>query len=59
MDGKNEILDFSPLRVTCHFYANFVKFSFVLCTNMAAMQATNRDCMEKRWWMVVELNTAK
>ena len=26
---------------TCHFYANFVnKFSFVLSTNMAAMQTT-------------------
>ena len=27
--------------VTCHFYGNFVKkFSFVLSTNMAAMQTT-------------------
>ena len=32
---------FSPLEVNFHFYANYVsKFSFVLSTNIAAMQTT-------------------
>lgn len=32
---------FSPLGVNFQFYANYVnKFSFVLCTNIAAMQTT-------------------
>ena len=38
-----ETFDFSPLGVRFHFYANFVnKFSFVLSTNMAAMQTSYR-----------------
>ena len=37
--GGQEQYDFSSLGVNCHFYANYVsKFSFVLSTNMAAMQ---------------------
>ena len=39
--GVQEQQDFSPLGVNLHFYANYVnEFSFVLYTNMAAMQTT-------------------
>ena len=39
VDRNNKI--FFPLGVHCHFYQNFVnKFSFVLSTNMAALQTT-------------------
>ena len=42
--GVQEQWDFSPLGVNFHSYANCVnKFSFVLYTNMGAMQATNKD----------------
>ena len=39
--GVQEQYDFSPLGVNFYFYANYVnKFSFVLYTNIAAMQTT-------------------